>query len=255
MQYSASSFAVTAPSGGDTTPPTTPTGLTSSAASSSQINLSWSASTDNVGVTGYIIQRCSGANCSDFAEIGTSTTTSYSDSGLTASTSYSYQVQATDAVGNLSGFSSPSTATTQASGGGNTPPTAPGGLSASATSSSQISLSWTASTDSTGVSGYLVERCQGAGCATFSQVGTSTSTGYTDAGLIPVTSYSYRVRAADAAGNISDYSSIASATTASGTNSYVYDSNGRLYSITNFSGTMYYHYDAAGNVTSITASP
>src|ERR1700722_15112699 len=103
-----------AASGGDITPPTAPTGLTAMTASSSQINLGWVASSDNVGVTGYRIERCSGVGCSGFAQIGTSPTTTYNDTGLTASTSYSYRVRATDAAGNLSGYSNTATTTTSA---------------------------------------------------------------------------------------------------------------------------------------------
>jgi len=97
----------------DTTPPTVPTGLTATAASSSQINLSWTASTDNVGVTGYNVNRGG-------TKIGTSTTASYSDLGLTASTSYTYTVAAFDAAGNTSAPSAGASATTLAgsSGGG-----------------------------------------------------------------------------------------------------------------------------------------
>jgi rhamnogalacturonyl hydrolase YesR len=87
----------------DTTPPTAPTNLTATV-SGTQINLSWTASTDSVGVTGYFVQRCQGAGCTTFAQIGTSTTTTYSDMGL-ASGSYSYRVQATDTAGNLSAYS------------------------------------------------------------------------------------------------------------------------------------------------------
>ncbi len=89
----------------DTTPPTAPGNLTVTAVSTTQINLSWTASTDNVGVTGYKVERCSGAACSNFTQIATPTTTTYSDTGLTASTSYSYRVRATDAAGNLSTYS------------------------------------------------------------------------------------------------------------------------------------------------------
>ncbi len=64
-----------------------------------------------------------------------------------------------------------------------------------------------------GVTGYRVERCQGAGCSTFAQVGTPTGTTFGDTGLLASTSYSYRVRATDAAGNLSAYSNTASATT------------------------------------------
>jgi hypothetical protein len=98
----------------DTTAPSTPGNLVSSAQSSSQINLSWSTSTDNVGVTGYMLERCQGSGCSSFAQIGTATGNAYSDAGLSASTSYSYRVRANDAAGNLSGYSAVATATTQA---------------------------------------------------------------------------------------------------------------------------------------------
>src|SRR6185295_20025006 len=90
----------------DTTAPTTPTGLTATAMSASQVNLGWTASTDNVAVTGYILQRCQGAGCSAWTTIATPTATTYSDTGLAAATTYRYWVRATDAAGNLSGWSS-----------------------------------------------------------------------------------------------------------------------------------------------------
>jgi chitodextrinase len=92
----------------DTTAPSTPTGLTATAVSSSQINLSWSASTDNVGVTGYRVYR----NGTLLTTLGN--VTSYQNTGLSASTTYSYTVQAIDAAGNASGQSAPDSATTQA---------------------------------------------------------------------------------------------------------------------------------------------
>ena len=195
-------------SGGDTTPPTAPTGLTASASSSSQISLSWTASTDNVGVTGYQIQRCQNASCTAFTQVGTATTTAYSDGGLSASTSYSYRVLATDAAGNLSGFSNTASATTSAGG-----PTVPSGLTASAVSSSEIDLGWAASTDGVGVTGYDVERCAGSGCTDFAQIDQPTGLTYVDSGLAASTTYSYRVRAIDTAGNLGGYSSVVSATT------------------------------------------
>jgi hypothetical protein len=119
-------------------------------------------------------------------------------------------VRATDAGGNFSAYSSIATATTQAA----QPPTAPTNLAATAVSSSQINLAWTASTGGNGgVTGYRVERCQGAGCSSFAQVGTTAGTNYGDTGLTASTSYSYRVRAADAVGNLSAYSGTASAIT------------------------------------------
>ena len=92
--------------GADTSAPSIPTGLAGTAVSSSQINLTWTASTDNVGVTGYKIFR-------NGTQVGTSATTSYSDTGLTASTAYSYAVSAYDAAGNNSARSSSVSVTTQ----------------------------------------------------------------------------------------------------------------------------------------------
>ncbi len=91
----------------DTQPPTIPANIIATAISSSQINLSWTASTDNVGVTGYRIYRGG-------SQIATSATNSYSDTGLTPSTAYSYTVAAYDAAGNVSSQSSSASATTQA---------------------------------------------------------------------------------------------------------------------------------------------
>ena len=193
---------------GDTTPPTAPTSLTATASSGSEIDLSWTASTDNIGVTGYQVQRCQGASCTTFAQIGTSTVTTYSDTGLATSAAYSYRVLATDAAGNVSGYSNIASATTSASG-----PTVPAGLTASAASSSEIDLSWSASTDSLGVTGYDVERCAGSGCTNFAQIDQPTGLTYIDSGLAASTTYTYRVRAIDAGGNLGGYSSAVSATT------------------------------------------
>src|SRR5438093_539473 len=92
-------------------------------------------------------------------------------------------------------------------------PTSPGMLTAIAVSGSQINLMWTEAMENVGVTGYLVERCQGAGCTTFVQIMTVTGTTYNDTGLAANTSYSYRVRATDAASNLSAYSNVTSATT------------------------------------------
>ncbi len=96
----------------DTTPPTAPAGLTVMAVSSSQINLSWGTSTDNVAVTGYWVERCQGAGCTNFTQVATLPGTNYSNMRLPAGTSYSYQVLARDAAGNLSGYSAVASATT-----------------------------------------------------------------------------------------------------------------------------------------------
>jgi uncharacterized repeat protein (TIGR01451 family) len=106
----------------DTQPPTDPTNLTATPVSQSRIDLSWTASTDTVGVTGYRVERCQGASCSNFGEIATPTGATYSDTGLTAGTTFRYRVRAADAAGNLSGYSNVATAATQ--GAPNTAPTA-----------------------------------------------------------------------------------------------------------------------------------
>ena len=75
-------------------------------------------------------------------------------------------------------------------------------------------MNWTASTDNVGVANYVIEACSGAGCTGFTQLATSSATTYRAAGLVPGTTYRFRVRASDAAGNPSAYSPVASATTA-----------------------------------------
>jgi len=179
----------------DLTAPSVPTNLAATAASATQINLTWTASTDNVGVTGYRIFR-------NGAAVGTSTGTSYSDTGLTQLTTYTYTVSAYDAMGNESAQSSSANATTW----DGTPPTVPTGLTATAISPTRISLSWTASTDNVGVTGYKIYR----GGA---YVATSATTSYTDTGRSPSTNYSYTVSAIDARNNESAQSTAANATT------------------------------------------
>ena len=183
----------------DTAPPSTPTGLTGAAAASTGANLSWSASTDNVGVTGYIVRR-------NGVQIATPATTSYADTGLSAATTYSYTVAARDAAGNTSPDSASVNVTT-ASAADTTPPTTPTGLSGVAAGLTAANLSWNASTDNVGVTGYIVRR-NGV------QVATPATTSYADTGLSAATTYSYTVAARDAAGNISPDSASVSVTTA-----------------------------------------
>ena len=191
-------------------PPTAPTNLTATAVSQSQINLSWTASTANVGITGYLVYR-ENPGSTTYVEVGTTSgsTTTYSDTGLAASSTYSYEVEATDSAGN-SPFSNVATATTQSP---TQPPTAPTNLTATAVSASQINLSWTASTATGGVTSYLVYR-ENPGSTTFVQVGTTsgTTTTYSDTGLAAGSTYSYEVEATDSAGN-SPFSNVATATT------------------------------------------
>ena len=91
----------------DATAPSAPTSFVATAISPTQVDLSWNASTDNIGVVGYRIYR------NGFQKM-TTTNTQYSDTGLSPSTVYVYKVLAFDAAGNLSGFTANVSATTQA---------------------------------------------------------------------------------------------------------------------------------------------
>ena len=187
-------------------PPTAPSNLAAGASGSSQINLTWTASTG--AVTDYVIAQCAGAGCTIFSQIATVTGCTYAVTGLAPETTYGYVVWAVGADGisansNVASASTPNLAS---------PPTAPANLVATAASSSQISLAWTASTSASGIAEYIVQRSQGGG-ASFVQVGTSASTGYNDSGLAASTSYSYRVAAVDNSGNTSAFSNVASIAT------------------------------------------
>jgi chitodextrinase len=193
--------------------PSAPTNLTATVVSGTQINLNWVAATDNVAVTGYRVERCTGVSCTTFAQVATPTVITYSDVGLVSATSYSYRVRAVDAAGNLGAYSSTVSATTLDT----VAPSAPSGLTATAVTSAQINLAWTAATDNVAVTGYRIERCSGTGCTAFVQLSTSATPNYRDSGLSVSTAYSYRVRATDAAGNVGAYSATASATTPAAT--------------------------------------
>ena len=173
--------------------PSAPSNLVASNPTSSTIDLSWSASTDNVSVAGYFI----------YFSDGTLATTAPSNSitvnGLNPSTSYTFYVTAYDAVMNESGQSN--TATQITTGLPDTEaPTAPANLVASNITTSSIDLTWNASTDNVGVVGYYVYQ----GGVQVSDVTSSTST--TISGLSESTQYSFYVTAYDAAGNESSQS-------------------------------------------------
>ncbi len=195
----------------DVTPPTVPQGVVAAGVSTSQIDVSWQASTDaGSGVAGYRIFRNGSAN-----PIATVTITNYSDTGLAAGTQYSYTVRAVDRASpaNVSADSAVAIASTLAPppSADTTPPTVPQGLTANATSSTQIDLAWQASTDAgTGVAGYRIFRDGGA-----SPIAAVTGTTYSDVSLTPATRYTYTVRAIDRASppNVSGDSAAASATT------------------------------------------
>jgi chitodextrinase len=204
---------VSGSTGGDTQAPSVPANLAAPSTTASAVSLAWTASTDNVGVTGYQILRAPGASGGTFAQIGTSTTNSFADTGLAASTTFRYQVRAVDAAGNASAVSNTVTAATQAGGGDVTPPSVPTNLTAASTTTTSVSLTWTASTDNVGVTGYQILRAPGASGGTFTQIATSTTNSYVNTGLTASTTYRYQVRATDAAGSVSAVSNTATATT------------------------------------------
>jgi len=103
--------ATTSASSGDTTPPTAPT-LVLLASSSTEIDITWSGATDNIGVTGYVVERCTGAGCSNFGALGSPTTPPFYSSGLTPNTTYIFRMRALDAAGNASPNSNLLTVTT-----------------------------------------------------------------------------------------------------------------------------------------------
>ncbi len=189
----------------DAQPPTAPTGLTVTG-SVGTAALSWTASTDNVGVTGYNVYRSttSGFTPSGSNLAGATTATSFTNTGLAAGTYY-YLVTAQDAAGNTSNPSNqaPATVTTNI--------TAPTNLVATGGLGSAV-LTWTAATDSLGVTGYTVYRSTTSGFLPGSgnQIAQPTATTYTDTGLAAATYY-YLVTAHDAVGNVSGSSNQAPA--------------------------------------------
>ena len=177
---------------GDSTPPSVPTNVRATGQSSSSIKVTWTASTDNVGVTGYKVFR-------NGVQVVATASTSYTDTGLSPSTTYSYTVSAYDAVGNNSAQSSPS-ATARTYSGDTEAPSVPTNVVAIALSTTSIRVTWTASTDNVAVKGYYVYR-------NGNYLATSTTTTFTNNGLTPNTVYSYTVAAYDASRNVSAQSS------------------------------------------------
>jgi len=189
----------------DTVAPSAPTTLAASGTTTTTTTLSWTASTDNVAVTGYNVYQGT-------TLLGTATTTSYNVTGLTGATTYSFSVKAKDAAGNLSASSNVVSVTTLTPVPDTTAPTA-ATLSAAGTTSTSTNLSWTGATDNVGVTGYDVYQ----GTTLKASV---TTTSYTVTGLTASTSYTFYVVAKDAAGNISPASNTVSVTTTATTLTY-----------------------------------
>ncbi len=190
------------------TVPAAPTALTATAASPTQVNLSW---TDNAtNETGYKVARAVGTTGA-FTLLSTlgAGATSFIDTTAAAGTQYTYEVCAYNSAGD----------STSCAGSVTTPvptpvvPAAPTALAATATSTSQISLAWT--DNSTNETGYKLERATGTGAYALVATLGAGATSYSDSGLAAATQYSYRVYAYNSGGN-SAYSNVATASTMAG---------------------------------------
>ncbi|GKU78315.1 lytic polysaccharide monooxygenase [Paenibacillus sp. L3-i20] len=191
-------------SSNDTTAPTAPSSLTVTGVTSTTASLSWGASSDAYGVNQYRIY-----NGSTLVASVSGSTLSYTATGLTPSTSYSYHVVALDAAGNISNTSATVNATTTPPIIDISPPTAPSGLHVMGSpTSNSLQLMWTASVDNVAVTQYKVY--QG---STLVATISGSLTSYTVTGLTPSTTYSFTVYALDAAGNQSPASNAISGTT------------------------------------------
>jgi len=182
----------------DTQAPSTPGTPTATSVGTTSLTLSWSGSTDNVGVSGYDVYNGTTVAAS-------STTTSASLSSLQPNTSYTFTVKAKDAAGNVSAASGAVTVRTLTP-PDTLPPSAPSGLSAPSVGTTSVALSWNPSTDNVGVTVYDVYL--GSSLAV-----SSASPSASISGLSPGTTYTFAVRARDAAGNVSQASSALSVTT------------------------------------------
>ena len=209
---------VTPPPAPTLPPPAAPTSLAAVAGGTQQVNLTWSD--NSADETGFSIERCRGAGCTDFDPIATvaANVTTFADAGLAPSTSYGYQVRATKKGANPSAYSNTASATT-GSGATAPPPTAPAGptsLAATAVNHQQVNLSWR--DNSTNETAFDIEVCVGTSCSSgetsFSSLATvgANTTSFQDSKRQPATTYTYRVRARNGV-LTSAYSNTAPATT------------------------------------------
>lgn len=173
----------------DTQPPTTPGGIGVSARTATTLTVSWGAASDDVGVTGYEVFLNGG-------RVATTGATTADVSGLVTATTYTVAVRAVDAAGNASGMASASASTVDV-----VAPAAPGGLAIAGRSGTTLTVSWRAASDNVAVTSYVVY-------LNGRRVSTTGGTSATVKGLTPATSYTLSVAAVDAAGNVSERSSV-----------------------------------------------
>lgn len=173
-------------------PPAAPMNLTATAQSSSRVDLTWTDASSNE--TSFLIESCIGGSCTAFQQIGSTGAgaVTYQHTGLTAGTTHSYRVRASNGAG-YSGYSNIATATTQTA---PQAPAAPGQPSVSEPTSSSLRVTWNA------VGGATSYRLLAANTSAgpYAEVATGTYTTVVDTPLDGGTTYYYRVRACNAAG-------------------------------------------------------
>jgi chitodextrinase len=192
----ASTAACSGSGGPDSQPPTAPTNVVVTSRTATSIALTWSASSDNVGVRGYTLYRGG-------TQLGTTSSTSGIFSELTCNANYTLGVAAYDDAGNHSSPTTLLVSTTACP--DTTPPSTPAGLTASSVMETSLNFSWIASTDNVGVAGYDVYR-------NGTKMASPTTTTSAQAGLACGTSYAFGVESFDAAGNRSGRAQLTVAT-------------------------------------------
>jgi hypothetical protein len=183
----------------DVTPPTKPY-PSASEITPTAATISWPASWDDTAVAGYIIYHAK-AGTGVWVQDGSTTLTSFRLTGLAPISPYQVRVRAYDAAGNISEYSTAVPFLTRTD---VTPPTKPYPSPTKVTATT-ATITWPASWDDVAVAGYRVEIAS-AGTGAYQEVGTTTATSFLVTGLTPISPYQVRVRAYDAAGNISEYS-------------------------------------------------
>lgn len=185
----------------ETTPPTIPASLAASSQTATSLTFSWSAATDNVGVTGYEVKY-------DSTSLGTATGTSRNVTGLLPNIAYAFTVRARDAFGNWSNWATPLSVTLLDT----TAPSAPAAFTSPSHTSTSVSLTWSASTDDVAVVAYDIYRTWGGGTVLIGTTAAGTLA-FSDTHVLPGTAYAYHAKARDGSGNSSAASSTANVTT------------------------------------------